>query len=92
MVEITDPDLNKAVEHFEEMVAAIERYRATLVASRESHEAEKRDPATYASVYALNLRRMDRLQEEIEGELYDLLKALLDGTGTLASADEGRWI
>jgi hypothetical protein len=92
MVEITDPDLNKVVEHFEEMIAAIERYRETLVARRDSHAAEKRDPATYARVYALNLRRVERLYEEADGELYDLLKTLLDGTGTLASADEGRWI
>jgi len=92
MVEITDPDLNQVVEHFEEMIEAIERYRATLLARRKRHEAEKRDPKTYNFVYELNLKRMDRLQSELEGEVYDLLKALLDGTGTLASADEGRWI
>lgn len=92
MVEITDPDLNKVVEHYEEMVEALGRYRETLEGRRKRYEAEKRDPATYASVIANNLRRVDRLEQELEGEVYDLLKHLLDGTGTLASADEGRWI
>lgn len=92
MVEITDPDLNKVVEHYEEMVEALGRYCKTLETRRKSYEAEGRDPATYASVVANNLRRVDRLEQELEGEVYDLLKHLLDGTGTLASADKGRWI
>ena len=92
MVEITDPDLNKVVEHYEEMVEALGRYCATLEGRRKRYEAEGRDPATYASVIANNLRRVDRLEQELEGEVYDLLKHLLDGTGTLASADAGRWI
>jgi hypothetical protein len=92
MVEITDPDLNQVVEHYEEMIEALRRYRETLEARRERYEAEKRDPKTYASVVALNLRRLDRLEEELEREAYDLLKLLLDGTGVLASVDQGRWI
>lgn len=92
MVEITDSDLNQVVEHFEEMGEALGRYRQTLEARRKRYEAERRDPKTYATVVANNLRRIDRLQDELEGEVYDLLKHLLDGTGTLASADEGRWI
>jgi len=92
MVEITDRDLNQALEHFEEMIDAVERYRATLIARRQRYEAEGRDPAGYASVIANNLRRTDRLQQELEGEVFDLLRHLLDGSGTLASADEGRWI
>ena len=92
MVEITDADLNQVVEHFEEMGEALARYRATLENRRKRYEAEGRDPKTYANVLANNMRRVDRLQQELEGEVYDLLKHLLDGTGTLASADEGRWI
>jgi hypothetical protein len=92
MVEITDSDLNKVVEHYEEMIEALGRYRETLEARRKCYEAEKRDPKGYASVVANNLRRLDRLEEELEREVYDLLKHLLDGTGTLASVDEGRWI
>jgi hypothetical protein len=92
MVEITDPDLSQVVEHFEEMIEAIDRYRETLEAHRKRYEAEGRDPVTYARVVANNMNRAARLKEELEGEVYDLLQHLLDGTGTLASADEQRWI
>jgi len=92
MVEITDPDLNQVLEHFEEMVEAIDRYRETLKERHARYKAEKRDPSTYEHVMVLNLRRLDRLQQELEGETYDLLRAALDGSGVLASADEGRWI
>ena len=92
MVEITDPDLNQVLEHFEKMIESIERYRATLLGRRERYQSEGRDPRTYESVVANNLRRLDRLQQELEGEAYDLLRTVLDGSGTLGSADQGRWI
>jgi hypothetical protein len=92
MAEITDPDLNTIVEHYEEMIEALGRYRETLEARRKRYEAEKRDPKTFASVVALNLRRIDRLEAELEREVYDLLQPLVDGTGVLASVEQGRWI
>lgn len=92
MVAITDPDLQQALDHFEQMVEAVERYRATLIDRRERYQAEGRDPRTYASVLASNLRRIDRLRQELDGEAFDLLRFVLDGSGTLRSADEGRWI
>lgn len=92
MVEIKDRDLNRAVENFEEMIEALDRYRKTLMALRERYESEGRDPATYARVIANNLRRLDRLQKHLNGDTYDLLRDLLDGTGVLTSVDEGRWI
>ena len=92
MVTIANPDLQQVLEHFEQMVEAAERYRATLLALRERYQAEGRDPRTYASVLATNLRRIDRLQQMLDGEAFDLLRQVLDGTGTLGSVDEGRWI
>lgn len=92
MVAITDPDLQQALDHFEQMVEAVERYRTTLLGRRERYQAEGRDPRTYASVLASNLRRIDRLRQELDGEAFDLLRFVLDGSGTLRSADEGRWI
>jgi hypothetical protein len=91
MVEIINPDLNQVLEHFEEMIAAIERYRAELLKRRERYEKEARDPKTYRPI-ASNLLRLDRLQQELEGDIYDLLQQALDGSGVLASVDEGRWI
>lgn len=92
MVEITDPDLNRVVEHFEEMGEALQRYRQSLEARQKRYEAEGRDPKTYASVMGNNLRRADRLQAALEGDVYDLLQHLVDGTGTLASVEDGTWI
>ena len=92
MVEITDPDLNQALDNFEEMIEALERYRETLVARDQRYKAEERDPAGYAHVIALNLKRIDLLKAELEGEVYDLLRHTLDGSGVLASADKGEWI
>jgi hypothetical protein len=92
MVEITDRDLNQAAENFEEMIEALGRYRDALVARRKHYESEGRDPATYARVIANNLRRIDLLEKQLNGETYDLLRFVLDGTGTLESADKGRWI
>lgn len=92
MVEIIDPDLNQAVENFEEMIDALDRYRETLVARRKRYESEGRDPATYARIIANNLRRIERLEAKLDGEAYDLLRDVLDGSGTLTSVDEGRWI
>ncbi len=92
MVAITDPDLQQANEHFEQMIDAIERYRATLISRCERYQAEGRDPRTYANPLANNLRRLDRLQEALDGATFDLLRNLLDGSGVLGSVDEGRWI
>ena len=92
MVEITDPDLNQVLENFEQMIEALERYRDSLEARGKRYEAEERDPAGYAHVIALNLKRADLLRDELEGETYDLLRHLLDGSGVLASADKGVWI
>ncbi len=92
MVTITDSDLQQVLEHFEQMVEAVERYRATLLDRRERYQADGRDPRTYESVLANNLRRIDRLQQMLDGEAFDLLRQVLDGTGTLGSADQGRWI
>lgn len=92
MVEITDPDLNKVLEQFEEMIEALGRYRASLEERRKRYEDEGRDPAGYARVVALNIRRIDRLVQQLDGETYDLLRDVLDGSGVLASADAGRWI
>jgi DNA repair exonuclease SbcCD ATPase subunit len=92
MVEITDRDLDQALENFEQMIEALERYRASLEARRARYEAQGRDPKTYASVISGNLKRIDRLEEALEGDVYDLLRHLLDGSGVLASVDEGRWI
>jgi len=92
MVEIKDRDLNRAVENFEDMIEALAGYRETLTALRARYESEGRDPATYARVIANNLRRLDRLENQLNGETYDLLRDLLDGTGVLGSVDEGSWI
>lgn len=92
MVEIKDRELNRALENFEEMFDALANYRDTLIARRERYEAEGRDPETYARVIAMNLRRIDTLEKHLNGETYDLLRDLLDGTGVLASVDEGSWI
>jgi hypothetical protein len=92
MVKITDPDLNQVLEQFEEMIEALERYRGTLGARRARYENEGRDPKGYEFVINLNLRRIDRLQSALDGQIYDLLRDVLDGSGVLTSADEGRWI
>ena len=92
MVKITDPDLNAVVENFEAIIEALDRYRETLVARRQRYESEARDPAGYERVIAMNLRRIERLEAHLDGETYDLLRDVLDGSGTLASVDEGRWI
>lgn len=92
MVEITDPDLNEALEHYEEMIESLERYRRTLLARRERYESEGRDPKGYEFVINLNLQRIDRLKDTLDGQAYDLLRDVLDGSGVLTSADEGRWI
>lgn len=92
MVALTDPDLHQVNEHFEQMVDAMERYRATLLSRRARYEAEGRELRTYANPIANNLKRIDRLQEALDGEVFDLLRNLLDGSGVLGSVDEGRWI
>jgi len=92
MVEITDRDLNQVAENFEEMIEALSRYRDALIARHKDYESEGRDPTTYARVIANNLRRIDRLEKQLNGETYDLLRDVLDGTGTLDSADKGSWI
>jgi hypothetical protein len=92
MVAITSPELQQVVDHFENMVDALDRYQAELEQARLRYVAEGRDPGTYASVMANNLRRITRLRQALEGDVYDLLRSVLDGTGTLASAERGEWI
>ena len=92
MVAIADHDLQQVVDNFEDMADALERYRATLLSRRERYQNEGRDPSGYAHPISSNLKRIERLQELLDGEAYDLLRQLLDGTGVLASVDEGRWI
>jgi hypothetical protein len=91
MVAITDQDLRQLADHFESMVDALERYRVKLIERSERYKAEGRDPAGYRPV-ASNLKRIERLQQLLDGEVYDELRGVLDGTGVLASVDEGRWI
>jgi hypothetical protein len=92
MVALTNPDLQQVNDHFEQMIDALERYRATLLARRERYQAEGRDPSGYAGPIANNLKRIDRLEAALDGDVFDLLRGLLDGSGVLASVDEGRWI
>lgn len=91
MVAIVDHDLQQVVDNFEDMADALERYRATLLARRAHYQSEGRDPRGYSPV-ATNLKRVERLQQQLDGETYDLLRQVLDGSGVLASVDEGRWI
>jgi hypothetical protein len=92
MVAIADPDLQHVVENFEDMVDALERYRAALLARHEHYQKEGRDPRSYARPVASNIKRIERLQQLLDGEVYDLLRQVLDGSGVLANVDEGRWI
>ena len=91
MVAITDADLLQLMDNCEGMVDALERYRAKLVADRERYQAAGRDPASYRPI-ATNLKRIERLQQLLDGEVYDQLRSVLDGTGVLGSVEEGRWI
>jgi hypothetical protein len=92
MVEITNPDLNKTLDSFEQMVDSLDRYRETIVALGERYKAEGRDPKGYEFVINLALRRIDRLKNTLDGETYDLFRDVLDSSGILASVDEGSWI
>ena len=92
MVAIVDPDLQRVVENFEDMVDALERYRATLLARGEHYQKEGRDPRSYARPVATNVKRIEGLQHLLDAEVYDLLRQVLDGSGVLANVDEGRWI
>jgi hypothetical protein len=91
MVAIADQDLQQVAENFESMVDALDRYREKLLALRDRYQAEGRDPHSYRPV-AGNLKRIEQLQQLLDSECYDLLRTVLDGTGVLASVEEGRWI
>ena len=92
MVAIADKDLQQLSENYEDMVDALERYRATLLACQERYKANARDPSSYAGPLATNLKRVERMYILLDGEVFDALRLLLDGSGVLASVDEGRWI
>src|SRR5258705_574944 len=81
MVAIADQDLQQVVAHFEDMIDALRLYRATLLSRRDRYESEHRDPIGYAHPLASNLKRIERLQQPLDGRAYDAVRTVLDVTG-----------
>lgn len=92
MVAILHEHLDLAVEHHEELIAALERYRGFLLERLDRYRREGRDPVTFERNVTMRLQRLDRLIELLDGQAADLLRWVVDGVGTLESVDEGRWI
>lgn len=92
MVAIAHPPLREAVEHYERLVASLEEYRGFLAERMARYRSRGRDPNGFERVVTNKIGRVDELLELLNGDLNDQLRWVVDGVGTLESADQGRWV